>query len=45
VSGAGQYEILWDGKTKDGVSVPSGSYIYVVDFGTTLLAGKMLLVK
>ena len=45
ISAAGEYEIFWDGKISDGDIAPTGAYIYVVDFGDALLAGKMFLVK
>ena len=45
VSGAGVYEISWDGLLSDGSVASSGQYIYIIDFDNTILAGKMTLVK
>jgi len=42
---AGQYSVVWDGKSDAGVSVSSGMYIYRVTYGTSMLAKKMLLIK
>ncbi|MDP1676356.1 MAG: VWA domain-containing protein [Bacteroidota bacterium] len=44
VNGSGTYSIVWNAKTKFGI-LPSGAYVAVFDFGTTLLAHKMLLMK
>lgn len=41
----GMYEITWDGTGFDGNLVASGTYIYILDFGDAILAGKMQLVK
>jgi len=45
VSGAGDYEAFWDGMDLNGKSVPSGTYIYILDMNNTLLSGKMTLLK
>jgi len=45
VDGSGVYEIVWNGLSTNGVSLSSGNYIYVVDFGNAVLAGKITLLK
>lgn len=45
VSAAGTYEVFWDGKFSDGRVAPSDVYIYTIDFGTGILANKMILIK
>ena len=45
VNGKGIYEIRWDGTNNAGVQAPSDVYIYVVDFGNTILSNKMILLK
>ncbi|HXX65215.1 MAG TPA: FlgD immunoglobulin-like domain containing protein, partial [Bacteroidota bacterium] len=44
-SGPGDYQVYWDGTNERGTQVPTGTYVYTVDFGSTILAGKMLLVR
>ncbi len=41
----GIYEIVWDGTQQGGGSVASGIYVYTIDFGDAILAGKMYLLK
>lgn len=45
VSGAGEYSIAWDATGRDGRSLPSGAYFYIIDLGEGFLAGRMLLIK
>ena len=45
VNGVGHYSVFWDGRFSDGTMAPTGSYIYVIDFGNTLLSAKMTLMK
>ncbi len=45
INGQGVYEITWDGLTQYGEIAPSDMYIYSIDFGNTMLAGKMILMK
>jgi hypothetical protein len=45
INGSGIYEVVWDGTLLSGQDAPSGSYIYVIDFGNTILGGKMTLIK
>ncbi len=41
----GEYSVKWDGKNNDGISVPSGVYLYQLTFANRLLSKKMLLIK
>jgi Ca-activated chloride channel homolog len=45
VHGPGTYGVLWNAKTINGRAAASGVYIYVVDFGDALMAGRMHLVR
>lgn len=45
VTKAGIYEIMWDGTNRSGLIAPSGTYVYVIDFGKHLLAGQMQLIN
>ncbi|MCF6270160.1 MAG: VWA domain-containing protein [Melioribacteraceae bacterium] len=45
VNGKGVYEVVWDGLMQNGDVASSDVYIYTVDFGNRILAGKMLLLK
>ena len=45
VIGVGNYEAFWDGNDMKGLSVPSGTYIYVLDAKDHVLSGKMTLLK
>jgi Ca-activated chloride channel homolog len=45
VSNAGTYEVFWDGKFSNGQDAPSDVYIYTIDFGLGVMAGKMILIK
>jgi hypothetical protein len=45
VNGKGIYEITWNGLLQNGDIAPSDMYIYVIDFGSALLSGKMILLK
>jgi len=41
----GQYSVFWDGKTDNGISLPSGEYIYNIEYNDVMKTGKMCLVK
>ncbi|MEN8194309.1 MAG: FlgD immunoglobulin-like domain containing protein, partial [Bacteroidota bacterium] len=45
VNGQGIYEVTWDGLMTNGEAASSDVYVYTVDFGNRILAGKMLLLK
>ncbi len=45
INGPGLYQVYWNGTYENGLSVASGTYLYIVDFGDALLAGKMNLIK
>jgi Ca-activated chloride channel homolog len=45
VSGRGEYKVTWNGLNREGISVSTGNYIYVVSFANTVLSGKMTLLK
>lgn len=45
VDGSGVYEVVWNGMTDSGTEASSGVYVYVVDFGNGLLAGRMQLLR
>ncbi len=45
VNGEGEYAVSWDARNQNGLTVPSGAYFYIVDFGDALLGGRMLLIK
>ena len=45
LNGQGIYEVAWNGLFQSGQVAPSGMYIYTIDFGNTLLSGKMILMK
>lgn len=44
-NGPDEYQVYWDGANEAGTMMASGTYIYTIDFGTTLLAGKMILLR
>ncbi len=44
-SGAGVYDVRWDGRSASGRPLPSGIYFYAVEFRDKVLVGKMNLVK
>jgi len=45
VNGKGEYQVTWDGLTRYGILAPSGIYVYTIDFGSTILSNKMVLMK
>jgi Ca-activated chloride channel family protein len=45
INGPGIYQVHWNGTYANGLSAASGTYLYIVDFGDALLAGKMNLIK
>lgn len=45
VDGRGSYEIVWDGTDRQGISMPSAVYFYVIDFGDAQLSGRMVMSK
>jgi hypothetical protein len=44
-TGSGFYSIEWDGRNDNGVTVPSGLYIYRLTAGTTQQTKRMLFIK
>ncbi len=42
---AGSHEIIWDGKSDDGVKAASGVYFYKLDAGTYSATDKMVMLK
>jgi len=42
---AGHHAVSWDGKNQNGVTVPSGIYIYKLESNQKHLSGKMMLLK
>jgi len=42
---AGEYQILWDGKTKDGLDMASGIYICLIKIGSSIETIKMTLLR
>jgi hypothetical protein len=45
ITGAGEYEVVWDGRTGAGRPAPSGTYVYVIEAGDALIAGRVTLVR
>ncbi len=45
INRSGNYEIVWDGTDNLGLTVSSGTYYYVIDFGDAQLTGKMSMIK
>jgi Ca-activated chloride channel family protein len=45
IGGAGEYEIVWNGRDDNSAVVPSGVYFYGVEFSDTIVMGKMTLLK
>lgn len=45
VRGKGKYQIVWDGRDKDGKIATSGVYFYTLSVGNTILSNKMTLLK
>jgi Ca-activated chloride channel homolog len=45
VNGKGMYEITWNGLTNHGDLAPSGMYIYTIDYGNTIIASRMIMIK
>ena len=45
VTGSGEYEVEWDGKSSAGISLPSGVYFYAVEFQSRIMIGRMVMVK
>ena len=45
VDGPGIYEVTWNGITQDGAPAASGLYVYVVDYGQGMTAGRMHLAR
>ncbi len=45
VTGPGQYEVVWDGRTDAGMPVPSGTYFYLITLDEAVFGGKMTLVR
>ncbi len=43
--GAGQHEVVWDGRDSDGEALGSGVYFYKLDDGEQVVARRMLLLK
>jgi len=45
VEGPGDYSVTWDARGRNGMTLPSGGYFYIIDLGEGFLAGRMLLIK
>jgi hypothetical protein len=45
VEGSGDYRVYWDAKDEQGANVPSGSYVYTIESGMTILGGRMVLLR
>ena len=45
VTGPGQYEVVWDGRTDAGMPAPSGTYFYLISLDEAVFGGKMTLVR
>lgn len=45
VNGTGNYQIIWDGKMTSGLDAPSGTYVFILDFGKGVLGGRMCMIK
>lgn len=45
VKAAGNYAVVWDGRTHDGLAAPSGIYLYRLQVGNRAQMRKMTLVK
>jgi Ca-activated chloride channel family protein len=43
--GSGTYEIVWDGRSSSGGSLPSGIYFYAIELQSRLMIGKMVMVR
>jgi Ca-activated chloride channel family protein len=45
IHGPGFYEAYWDGLSQDGMLAASGMYVIVLDYGSGLAAGKIILTR
>ena len=45
ISGPGEYEVEWDGRTATGEPAPSGTYFYLITLDDAVSGGKMALVR
>ena len=45
VNGTGEYSIIWDGRSYDGIPLTSGVYVYTLTLQNTVRKGKMTLLK
>ncbi len=45
VNASGEITISWDGRSQNGELVPTGTYLYVVNYGNSVRTGKMILLK
>ncbi len=43
--GTGIFEVVWGGRLQDGGMAPSGIYVYLVEIGDVIKAGKMTLLR
>ncbi len=41
----GEYDFAWDGKSDDGENLPSGIYIYRLEYGDQIITKKMTMLK
>lgn len=41
----GDYSVTWNGTTSSGELAPSGSYVYTISYGNTVLGGRMSMIK
>jgi len=45
INRTGYYSVSWDGKSDSGMLIPTGNYIYSINYGNTTRTGKMCLIK
>lgn len=45
IAGPGTYRIAWDGRDASGCLCPAGTYVYVMDVGTALLSGRVMVLR
>lgn len=45
IAGPGIYRMTWDGRDEAGQLCPAGTYLYVMDVGTALLSGRVVVLR